>query len=44
MPLRIVGEEILKRFGKVEVVAIPTRLQSNFVRGVTELPVVLVPH
>ena len=44
MQLRIVWEEILKRFRKVEVVATPTRLKSNFVRGITELPVVLVPH
>ncbi len=44
MQLRIVWEEILKRFRKVDVVATPKRLKSNFVRGITELPVVLIPH
>ena len=44
MQLRIVWEEILKRFSKVEVVAEPRRLKSNFVRGITELSVVLHPH
>jgi len=44
MQLRIVWEEILKRFKKVEVVGEPGRLKSNFVRGITELPVVLHPY
>jgi cytochrome P450 len=44
MQLRIVWEEILKRFKKVEVVDLPKRLKSNFIRGITELPVVLIPH
>jgi cytochrome P450 len=39
MQLRIVWEEILARFSKVEVVGDPVRLRSNFVRGITELPV-----
>jgi cytochrome P450 len=43
MQLRLVWEEILSRFSKVEVVGSPTRLKSNFVRGITGLPVVLHP-
>jgi cytochrome P450 len=43
MQLRIVWEEITKRFSKVEVVGEPTRLKSNFVRGITNLPVRLHP-
>ena len=39
MQLRIVWEEIMKRFSRVEVVAAPTRGRSNFVRGIIELPV-----
>ena len=39
MQLRIVWEEIMKRFKMVEVVGEPTRLRSNFVRGITALPV-----
>jgi len=39
MQLRIVWEEILTRFSKVEVVGKPQRLRSSFVRGITELPV-----
>jgi len=41
MQLRIVWEEILKRFDKIEVVGEPTRLKSNFVRGITAMPVIL---
>lgn len=41
MQLRLVWEEILKRFDRVEVVGEPKRLKSNFVRGITDLPVVL---
>lgn len=43
MQLRLVWEEILKRFDKVEVVGPAVRLKSNFVRGITDLPVVLHP-
>jgi cytochrome P450 len=43
MQLRIVWEEILKRFEKVEVVGEPRRLRSSFVRGYTELPVRVHP-
>ncbi len=43
MQLRIVWEEILKRFDKVEVVGEPQRVRSNFVRGYAQLPVKLHP-
>ena len=43
MQLRVVWEEIMNRFSKVEVVGAPTRLKSNFVRGITDLPVRLHP-
>ena len=39
MQLRIVWEEILKRFRQVEVVGEPVRVRSNFVKGYLELPV-----
>jgi len=39
MQLRIVWEEILKRFKKVEVVGEPKRILSNFVKGYETLPV-----
>jgi cytochrome P450 len=41
MQLRIVWEEIMKRFKYVEVVGEPVRLKSNFVRGIVDLPVKL---
>ncbi len=44
MQLRILWEEILPRFHKVEVVGEPTRLLSSFVRGITDLPVQVHPH
>lgn len=44
MQLRIVWEEILKRFHTVEVVGEPVRVRSNFVRGYSELPVQVHPH
>ena len=43
MQLRIIWEEILKRFTKVEVVGEPVRVQSSFVKGYSELPVRLHP-
>ncbi|HPF22299.1 MAG TPA: cytochrome P450 [Hyphomonas sp.] len=43
MQLRILWEEILKRFDYVEVVGEPERVLSNFVLGYTNLPVVLHP-
>jgi len=39
MQLRIVWEEITKRFHTVEQVGEAVRLQSSFVRGIVELPV-----
>jgi len=39
LQLRILWEEIRKRFGEVQVVGEPTYLYSNFIRGITELPV-----
>ncbi len=41
MQLRVVWEEILKRFGRLEVVGEPERVQSSFVKGYETLPVVL---
>ncbi len=41
MQLRTVWEEILKRFEKTEVVGDPVRVQSSFVKGYAELPVVV---
>ena len=41
MQLRILWEEILNRFDHVEVVGEPERVQSNFVTGYVNLPVVL---
>lgn len=39
MQLRVIWEEILKRFSHVEVVGEPTLLRSSFIRGITDLPV-----
>ena len=39
MQLKILWEEILKRFPVIEVVGEPKRVLSNFVRGFTQLPV-----
>ncbi len=41
MQLRIVWEEILKRYDFVEVVGEPERIRSAFVKGYSKLPVVL---
>jgi len=43
MQVRILWEEILKRFDRVEVVGEPTRLHSSFVMGITDLPVIVHP-
>jgi cytochrome P450 len=43
MQLRVLWEEILERFRKVELVGEPVRVRSNFVRGYTELPVRIHP-
>ena len=41
MQLRVVWEEILKRFDFIEVVGEPVRIRSSFVKGYSELPVIL---
>jgi cytochrome P450 len=41
MQLRIVWEEIMQRFERVEVVGEPERIYSSFVKGYSTLPVVL---
>jgi len=41
MQLRILWEEILKRFEQIEVLDEPQRMQSNFVRGYTSMTVKL---
>lgn len=42
MQLRILWEEILPRFHKIDVVGEPTRIYSSFVKGYTELPVRII--
>jgi cytochrome P450 len=37
--LRVLWEEIVQRFEFVEVIEEPTRLRSNFLRGITRMPV-----
>ncbi|WP_428482922.1 cytochrome P450 [Pyruvatibacter mobilis] len=41
LQLRILWEEILKRFSRIEVTGDPTLTKSNFVKGYTSLPVKL---
>ena len=41
MQLQILWEEILKRFSRIEVTGQPKYLNSNFIRGITDLPVTL---
>jgi len=43
MQLRVLWEEILQRFSKVEVMGEAERLNSSFVRGITNLPVRVHP-
>ncbi len=43
LQLRVLWEEILQRFERIEVVGEPQRNPSVFVRGFTELPVMLHP-
>ncbi len=43
MQLRVLWEEIGRRFHKVEVVGEPLRVVSNFVNGYSNLPVILHP-
>lgn len=44
MQLTILWEEILKRFSRVEVVGDVQRLNSSFIRGITDLPVQVYDH
>ncbi len=44
MQLRIVWEEIMKRFRFIEVTGPEKRLKSNFIRGIREMPVRLHRH
>lgn len=44
MQLRVLWEEIMKRFHTVKVVGEPERVLSSFVRGYAELPVELIAH
>ena len=39
MQLRVLWEEIMKRFDRIEVSGDPTYLRSNFIHGITDLPV-----
>jgi cytochrome P450 len=39
LQLKILWEELLQRFDKIEVVGEPTRVRSSFVRGFSHLPV-----
>ncbi len=41
LQLKILWEEILQRFARIEVVGPPQRTLSNFIRGFTDLPVVI---
>jgi cytochrome P450 len=43
MQLRVLWEEIVKRFHSVEVVGDPVRVASSFVKGFRELPVRVHP-
>ncbi|MGI9327097.1 MAG: cytochrome P450 [Pseudomonadales bacterium] len=44
MQLRVLWEEILQRFRRIEVMGEPVRVRSSFVKGYSELPVRLHPH
>jgi cytochrome P450 len=39
LQLRVLWEEILKRFDKIEVVGEPVRISNNFIQGIADLPV-----
>ena len=43
MQLRVLWEEIMQRFTKVDLVGDVVRLPNNFIRGITNVPVRLVP-
>jgi cytochrome P450 len=44
LQLRILWEELLARDFNIEVVGPPRRLYSNFIRGIRELPVRILPR
>ncbi|NIP14673.1 MAG: cytochrome P450 [Pseudomonadales bacterium] len=44
MQLRVLWEEILRRFHTIELVGEPVRVKSSFVKGYLDLPVILHPH
>jgi cytochrome P450 len=44
MQLRVIWEEIMKRFEHIEVMGPETRLRSNFIRGILDLPVRVHPR
>ena len=44
MQLRVLWEEIMKRFRKVELVGDVERLPNNFIRGIKDVPVRVIPH
>ena len=44
MQLRVLWEETQKRFRKVEIVGDVKRLPNNFIRGISDVPVVLHPY
>ena len=44
MQLRILWEEIVARFHKVEIVGKIERISNNFIRGIRNMPVQLHPH
>jgi cytochrome P450 len=43
LQLRVLWEEIMTRFHKVEMVGDVTRLPNNFIRGIKDVPVRLHP-
>jgi cytochrome P450 len=42
MQLRVMWEEVLKRFKRIEVMGEPTRMRNNFVKGYLAMPVRVV--
>ena len=43
MQLRVLWEEIMQRFEKVELVGEGRRLPNNFIRGIADVPVRVLP-
>ena len=42
--LRVLWEEIMKRFSNIEVVGTVERLPNNFIRGIKDVPVRVHPY